>query len=70
MGWFVFPNRVLAHTGTNLRWFADCAVIPGAKLSVLVACNQGGDKAETACHESLQSLVNEYVRQANAAGSQ
>ena len=68
MGWFVFP-RVLAHTGTNQSWFANCAVIPSARLSVMVACNQGGDKAETACHEALQSLVNEYYRRATAADS-
>jgi CubicO group peptidase (beta-lactamase class C family) len=69
MGWFVFPNRVLAHTGTNLRWFANCAVIPSARLSVVVACNQGGDTAETVCHEALQNLVNEYVARPSAADS-
>jgi CubicO group peptidase (beta-lactamase class C family) len=69
MGWFVFPNRVLAHTGTNLSWFANCAVIPHAKLSVVVACNQGGDKAEPACHEALQSLVSEYYPRAKAIDS-
>jgi hypothetical protein len=34
-----------------------------------VAANQGGDEAETACHEALQTLVSEYYRRTNAADS-
>jgi hypothetical protein len=32
-----------------------------------VAANQGGDEAETACHEALQTLVSEYYRRTNSA---
>ncbi len=60
MGWIVFPTGVLAHSGTNLRWFAQMAVVPQHRLSVLVACNQGGDEAEKCCVQAIQNLVKDY----------
>ena len=60
MGWFAFPGTVLTHSGTNLRWFAVSAVIPKDRLSVLVACNQGGDDPEKCCLKVLQELIKNY----------
>lgn len=62
MGWFVFPGGVLAHSGTNLRWFAKLAIIPKDRLSVLVVCNQGGDGAEAGCDKAIQILINDYYK--------
>jgi CubicO group peptidase (beta-lactamase class C family) len=60
MGWFVFPDGVLTHSGTNLRWFAEIMVIPADRLAVVVACNQGGDEAEKACLEVLLKLATDF----------
>jgi len=62
MGWYVLPGGVLAHSGTNLRWFAKLAIIPKDQLSILVACNQGGDAAEAGCNEAVQCLINEFYQ--------
>ena len=62
MGWFVFPPGLLTHSGTNLRWFAEMTIVPKDQLSVVVACNQGGPKAELACLEAMQGLIDDYYK--------
>ena len=61
MGWFVFPDGVLTHSGTNLRWHSQTAVIPKHRVAVLVACNQGGEQAEKACLEVIQSQIRSQI---------
>jgi CubicO group peptidase (beta-lactamase class C family) len=62
MGWFVFPPGTLAHSGTNMRWFAEMTVVPKDQLSVVVACNQGGSEAEQGCIEAMQDLIDDYYK--------
>jgi CubicO group peptidase (beta-lactamase class C family) len=60
MGWYVFNGGRLVHTGTNTFWYAVQVVIPDRRVSVLVACNQGHDQAETACQEVARRLVDQF----------
>lgn len=57
MGWYVFPDGVLTHSGTNLRWHALMAIIPKHRFAVMAVCNEGGEAAENACVEMIQTLI-------------
>ena len=61
MGWIAFPWGVLSHSGANLKWFAQMAIIPDRGMAVVVACNQGGPAAEACCVEALQLLLKKYA---------
>ena len=53
-GWAKKPGSdtggdALTHNGSNTYWFAVTWLAPDRNFAVLVACNQGGDRAATAC---------------------
>jgi CubicO group peptidase (beta-lactamase class C family) len=50
-------GRVLTHNGSNTMWFAVVWLAPKKGFGVLVACNQGGPKAEKACDEAAWALI-------------
>jgi CubicO group peptidase (beta-lactamase class C family) len=61
-GWFVVERswaggRALNHNGSNTLWFASVWAAPARDLAVLVATNQGGDAAESACEEAVRALL-------------
>ena len=61
MGWFVFPDGTLTHSGTNLRWYSQAVIIPKHNIALLVACNQGGDGAAKACLETIQFHIRAQI---------
>src|SRR5262249_39700259 len=55
------PGRVLTHNGTNTMWFAVTWVAPERDFAVLIACNQGGDKAAKACDQAAWALIQDHL---------
>ncbi|MCI0462993.1 MAG: beta-lactamase family protein [Gemmataceae bacterium] len=53
---------LLAHDGSNTLNYATAWVAPGRDFAVLVATNQGGDAASTACHEARDLLLMRYLK--------
>jgi len=53
LGWGYVPHEdwaegpVLAHAGSNTRWYAVVRLAPQLDAGVLIAINAGGDRAET-----------------------
>ncbi len=61
-GWLVTDRdwaggRALTHAGSNNMNFAVVWMAPNRNFAVLVACNQGGDKAEEACDKAAAALI-------------
>ena len=61
-GWVVTSRewaggRALAHSGTNLRWYAVVWMAPERNFAVLVATNQGGETAFEATDEAAWRLI-------------
>jgi CubicO group peptidase (beta-lactamase class C family) len=61
-GWLVFERswaggRALNHSGSNTNFFVTIWLAPARNFGILVATNQGGKEAETACDESVQALL-------------
>lgn len=65
MGWAVterpWGGRVLTHAGTNTMWFCVAWLAPERDFAVLVATNQGGDRAAKACDEAASKLIADYL---------
>ena len=67
MGWIVLHRdwgggQVLMHNGSNTMWFAVSWLAPKKGLAILVATNQGGDRAEMACDEAAGALLDGMSR--------
>lgn len=59
MGWFVQkwgPGRLFMHGGTNGFWTCYAYIAPEQDFAVLVVCNQGGDRGNSACNEAVRAL--------------
>ena len=61
-GWVVTSRewaggRALAHSGSNLRWYAVVWMAPERDFAVLVATNQGGETAFEATDEAAWRLI-------------
>lgn len=61
-GWAVTSRewaggRALAHSGSNLRWYAVVWMAPERDFAVLVATNQGGETAFEATDEAAWRLI-------------
>ena len=61
-GWVVTNRqwaggRALAHSGSNLRWYAVVWMAPERDFAVLVATNQGGETAFEATDEAAGRLI-------------
>jgi CubicO group peptidase (beta-lactamase class C family) len=59
MGWLPVGTKeggVLTHAGSNTMWHAIVVIIPKQDLAVVVACNKGGDAAETACQDAIAAV--------------
>lgn len=50
----------LEHDGSNTQNYCTAVLLPDRNLAVLVATNQGGDAARTACHEVRAELVKRW----------
>lgn len=66
MGWGVLQREwgegdVLSHAGSNSMWFAVTWVAPRRDFAVLVASNQGGDRAEKACDEAAGTIIRSWL---------
>ena len=63
MGWGVKrrgwggDGPVLTHSGSNTMWFCTTWLAPDKNVAVLVACNQGGAAARSACDELSGALL-------------
>lgn len=65
-GWGVYERdwgggRVLNHAGSNNQNFCVVWVAPLRNFAVLVATNQGGERADTACDEAAWTLIETYL---------
>lgn len=54
---------VLTHDGSNTMNYCTAWVAPGRDLAILVATNQGGDPGNKACHEALDLLLKQYLKE-------
>lgn len=65
MGWSVtrrsWGGRVLTHSGSNTMWYCVTWIAPEKDFAVLVATNQGGDKAAKACDEACGALIEDQL---------
>lgn len=60
LGWLRLNNgtdNILAHTGSNGYWYTLIALLPGRHLALMVACNQGGKKADKATLDVVNTLA-------------
>ncbi len=62
-GWIVVERSwagglALNHNGSNTSWYVSIWLAPLPNFAVLVATNQGGKHAETACDEAASELIN------------
>ncbi len=67
MGWIVCDRawgggRVLMHAGTNTMWYAVVWMAPKRDFAVLVATNQGGDRAARACDRAAWALIQDHLK--------
>ena len=65
-GWVVTSRewaggRALAHSGSNLRWYAVVWMAPGRDFAVVAATNQGGDIAFEATDLTAWRLIQLYL---------
>jgi CubicO group peptidase (beta-lactamase class C family) len=61
-GWIVLERSwaggvALNHNGSNTGWYVSIWLAPVLKFAILVATNQGGKPAETACEEAVTALL-------------
>jgi len=61
-GWIVLERSwagglALNHNGSNTAWYASIWLAPVLNFSILVATNQGGKPAETACDQAVTALI-------------
>jgi CubicO group peptidase (beta-lactamase class C family) len=61
-GWFVFERSwagglALNHQGSNTSWYVSIWLAPVPSFAILVATNQGGKPAETACDQAVTELL-------------
>ncbi len=67
MGWHVKQDEMVGgtvfyHTGTNGLWMTLACFIPQLDFAVVVACNQAGQNALTACSEAAGAMIQERLR--------
>lgn len=66
-GWIRIPygpparGPVLLHDGSNTMNYASAWLAPEREFAVLVATNQGGEEAHTACVEARRQLIEKYL---------
>jgi CubicO group peptidase (beta-lactamase class C family) len=73
MGWGVAERdwgggRVLTHSGSNTMWYCVVWMAPKKDFAVLVAANQGKDKAAKACDEAASAMIRALLAPAKPAG--
>lgn len=61
------PGRVLTHDGSNTMWFCVVWIAPERDFAVMVASNQGGKAAETACDQAAWALIQHYLDRQKSA---
>lgn len=65
MGWVVADDQpwaggpALTHAGSNTMWYAVAWLAPGKDFAVVVACNQGNDKA---CNDAVLALIADHFK--------
>lgn len=61
MGWGVSSRpvlgKLLSHAGSNTLWYCVVWIVPEKNLAAMVCCNQGGDRAQKACDETVGALI-------------
>ena len=67
LGWFVTERpwgggAVLNHAGSNTMWYVVVWMAPLRDFAVLVATNQGGDRAEKAAGVAVDELIGVALR--------
>jgi CubicO group peptidase (beta-lactamase class C family) len=61
-GWFAAERSwagglALNHNGSNTSWYVSIWLAPVLNFAILVATNQGGNQAETACSQAVTALI-------------
>jgi CubicO group peptidase (beta-lactamase class C family) len=54
-------GRTLTHNGSNTMWFSVAWLAPERDFAVLIACNQGGDKAAKACDQAASAVIQRWL---------
>jgi len=54
-------GRTLTHAGSNTMWYCVLWIAPERDFAVLVACNQGGDRAAGACDDAAAEAIRTVV---------
>lgn len=67
MGWMVedlawAKGKTLIHAGSNGYWYAKVWVAPNKKAAILIAINQGGEKANAAANAAGLALLQNYFK--------
>ena len=67
-GWRILERpwgegRVLMHGGSNTMWQAVVWMAPNRDFAVLVACNQGGEKAGLACDQAASAVIRHHLKE-------
>jgi len=60
LGWLRLTNGtddILAHNGSDGYWFSLIALLPGRNLALMIACNQGGKKADKATLAAINAVA-------------
>ena len=62
MGWNVTERgwaggTTLTHNGSNTMFYAVIWIAQSRDLALLIAANQGGDRAAAACEEATRGLI-------------
>ncbi len=50
-------GTTLNHAGSNTNWYAVIWIAQSRDLALLIAANQGGDRAAAACEEATRGLI-------------
>lgn len=66
-GWAVIKadwseGKVLAHDGTNRRWYAAIVIAPDEDLALLTATNAGSDAAAKACVDARKAIRAPFLK--------
>ncbi len=65
-GWIIRSEdwaggKILAHDGSNGRWYAVILIAPQADIAILVATNAGDETAQRACRTAIRGLRERFM---------
>jgi CubicO group peptidase (beta-lactamase class C family) len=64
-GWLYYKlptGVILSHDGSNTQNYAAAILIPSKDIAILIVTNQGGKKANVACHQLRDALLKKLLK--------